>query len=55
MGCRRGRDPLTSVALAVYGVFVELRFLLGDEAFEAEVPALPAEWDGARVVLLTDT
>lgn len=42
------------LALAVYGVFVEPRFLLDDEAFEVEVPGLPEEWDGQRVVLLAD-
>ena len=43
------------VTFGLYGVVVEPRLLLDDEAFEVEVPGLPTEWDGRRVVLLADT
>ncbi len=41
-------------ALLVWGVVIEPRFLLDTQEVEAEVPGLPAEWDGQRVALLAD-
>ena len=38
----------------VYGVGIEPRFLLDDEAFEAELPNLPPGWDGKTVALMGD-
>ena len=40
--------------LVVYGVAVEPRFLLDNEAFEAQIPSLPAGWEGQRVALVAD-
>ena len=45
---------LVLVGLLVYGVFIEPRLLLDDEAFEAELPYLPAGWDGKTVALIAD-
>ncbi len=45
---------LLLLSLVVYGVFVEPRLLLDDEAFEAELPDLPSGWDGRTVALLAD-
>lgn len=42
------------IAAVVYGTAIEPRFLLDDEAFEVELPALPAGWDGQRVALVAD-
>lgn len=42
------------LAIVAYGAFVEPRMLLDDEAFEAELPALPAGWDGQKVALVAD-
>ena len=42
------------VLLIVYGVFVEPRFFLDDEKFEARIPSLPAAWDGRSVAVLAD-
>ena len=42
------------VAAAAYGTAIEPRFLLDNESFEAELPALPAGWDGQTVALLAD-
>ena len=41
-------------ALLVWGVVVEPRLLLDDEAFEAELPGLPPGWDGQTVALMAD-
>ncbi len=49
-----GIIALAFVALAVYGVFVEPRVLLEDQAFEAELPNLPPGWDGKTVALVAD-
>ena len=38
----------------VYGVAIEPRILLDDKKFEAEIPALPAAWDGQKVALVAD-
>ena len=38
----------------VYGVVIEPRLLLDDEAFEAEIPGLPEAWDGRTVALVAD-
>ena len=48
-----GLGVLLLVAL-VYGVVVEPRLLLDDEKFEAEIPNLPAAWDGQKVALVAD-
>lgn len=42
------------LAFTVYGVGVEPRFLLEHRGIEAEVPGLPAGWDGRAVALLAD-
>ena len=42
------------VAFLVYGVVIEPRLLLDDEKFVAEVPGLPAGWDGQKVALVAD-
>ncbi len=42
------------LAVAVYGVVLEPRLFLDDEAFEAELPALPPGWDGKTVALVAD-
>lgn len=42
------------VLVVVYGVAVEPRLLLDDEAFEAELPGLPPGWDGKTVGLVAD-
>lgn len=42
------------IALVAYGAIIEPRFLLDEEAFEAELPALPNGWDGQRVALVGD-
>ncbi len=42
------------LGLVVYGVGIEPRLLLDDVAFEAELPNLPAGWDGQRVGLVAD-
>ena len=42
------------LALAVYGVAIEPRFLLDDQTFEAEIPNLPSAWEGERVALVAD-
>ena len=38
----------------LYGVVVEPRLLLDDQAFEAELPDLPPGWDGQTVALVAD-
>ncbi len=38
----------------VYGVFIEPRFLLDDEKFEARLPGLPPAWEGQKVALVAD-
>ena len=38
----------------VWGAVIEPRFLLDDEAFEAELPDLPPGWDGKTVALVAD-
>ena len=38
----------------VYGVVIEPRLLLDDEAFVAEIPGLPVAWDGRTVALVAD-
>ena len=53
------RVALTVLALLIvvpliYGVVIEPRFLLDDVAFEAELPDLPAGWDGKTVALVGD-
>ncbi|WP_420456746.1 metallophosphoesterase [Rubrivirga sp.] len=45
---------LVLVGLLVYGVFVEPRLLLDDEAFEAELPNLRPGWDGKTIALMAD-
>ncbi|WP_052519392.1 metallophosphoesterase [Archangium violaceum] len=42
------------VALALYGVFIEPRYLLEVEHQEARVPGLPAAWEGRQVAVLAD-
>ncbi|QRK05906.1 metallophosphoesterase [Archangium violaceum] len=42
------------VILAVYGVFIEPRYLLQVERRVAHVPALPASWEGQRIAVLAD-
>ena len=42
------------VLLLAYGVLVEPRLLLDEEAFEVELPGLAPEWDGRTVALLAD-
>jgi predicted MPP superfamily phosphohydrolase len=42
------------IAVVIYGTVIEPRFLLDDEVFEAELPALPAGWDGQKVSLVAD-
>lgn len=42
------------VALALYGVFIEPRYLLQVERQEARVPGLPASWEGREVAVLAD-
>ncbi len=49
-----GIGALVLVA-TVWGVAIEPRLLLDDEAYDAELPNLPAGWDGQRVVLIADT
>lgn len=41
-------------AAVVWGVGIEPRLLLDDEAFEAQIPGLPTVWDGRRVAVLAD-
>ncbi len=38
----------------IYGVVIEPRFLLDDQAFEAELPNLAPGWDGKTVALVGD-
>lgn len=45
---------LVLLALLVYGVAVEPRLLLDERPVDAEIPGLPAEWDGRKVALLAD-
>ena len=45
---------LVLVGLLVYGVAIEPRLLLDDEAFEAELPGLRPGWDGKTVALVAD-
>ncbi len=45
---------LLLVLVAVYGVFIEPRFLLDHEQYEARIPDLPPEWDGQQVALVAD-
>lgn len=40
--------------LLVWGSLIEPRFLLDIEHFDAEIPNLPAEWDGQQVAFLAD-
>lgn len=40
--------------LLIWGVVLEPRYLLDEAEIEAEVPALPASWDGQTVALLSD-
>ena len=42
------------LVLLVWGVAIEPRFLLDEKSFEAEVPGLPAAWDGQKVALVAD-
>ena len=42
------------VCVLTYGVVIEPRILLDDEAFEAELPNLPPGWDGRTVALVAD-
>ncbi len=44
---------LLGIAL-VYGSMIEPRYLLDDESFEVELPALPSAWDGSKVGLVGD-
>lgn len=46
---------LLLIVLALWGVFVEPRLLLDDEAYEVELPGLPEAWDGQKVVLIADS
>ncbi len=41
-------------AAVVYGVGIEPRLLLDDQAFEAELPDLPPGWDGKTIALVAD-
>lgn len=45
---------LILIAVMIYGVAIEPRLLLDDRAFEAELPNLPAGWDGETIGLLAD-
>lgn len=45
---------LILISVLVYGVAIEPRFLLDRQAFEAEIPGLPSEWDGEKVAVLAD-
>lgn len=45
---------LALLLLAGYGVFIEPRFFLDDEAFEARIPNLPPGWGGQKVAVLAD-
>ncbi len=40
--------------LVFYGVFIEPRFLLDDERFEARIPNLSPSWDGRKVAVVAD-
>ena len=42
------------LGLGVYGVAIEPRLLLDDKAFEAQIPNLPAGWEGRKVALVAD-
>lgn len=42
------------LALAIYGVFIEPRYMLDVVRQEALVPGLPVPWEGRRVVVLAD-
>lgn len=45
---------LVLLAAVLYGAAIEPRFLLDRQTFEAEIPALPAEWEGKKVAMLAD-
>lgn len=42
------------VALVVYGVAVEPRFILDERRYRAEIPGLGASWRGAEVAVVSD-